>query len=128
MLLFVLAAAPSFGLAASADPARVRAIVSRGGRPDLPGDRLRAVRAQTPLIVGGADTAVLELNRRALADLPSGSRLEVVRGATHLFEEPGAMGAVSALAGDWFGQWLEGPPNCRGAGQTAHTARGPSQQ
>jgi putative phosphoribosyl transferase len=80
----------------------VGAIVSRGGRPDLAGPRLAAVRAPTLLVVGGDDTAVLDLNRRALAQLPPPSRLAVVPGATHLFEEPGTLEAAAELARDWF--------------------------
>jgi putative phosphoribosyl transferase len=89
--------------AASAPGADIAAVVSRGGRPDLAGDaRLAAVRAPTLLIVGGADDVVLELNREAARHLACEHRLEVVPGATHLFEEPGALEAVAALAGDWF--------------------------
>jgi dienelactone hydrolase len=84
---------------ASAD---IAAIVSRGGRPDLAGRRLSAVRSPTLLIVGGADTVVLDLNRQAEAALQCETLLEVVPGATHLFEEPGALGAVADLAADWF--------------------------
>jgi dienelactone hydrolase len=92
-------------LAASAMPS-VRAVVSRGGRPDLAGAGLHAVHAPTLLIVGGADPQVLELNRRALAELQTQKRLEIVPGATHLFEEPGALDAVIALATGWFAQHL----------------------
>lgn len=89
--------------AASAPGAGIAAVVSRGGRPDLAGDaRLAAVRAPTLLIVGGADDVVLELNREAARHLACEHRLEVVPGATHLFDEPGALEAVAALAGDWF--------------------------
>jgi putative phosphoribosyl transferase len=80
----------------------VGAIVSRGGRPDLAGARLGAVRAPTLLIVGGRDEAVLELNREAAEQLGCEHRIEVVPGATHLFEEPGALEVVSDLASDWF--------------------------
>jgi len=83
-------------------PEPVAAIVSRGGRPDLAGPALARVRAPTLLIVGGLDTVVLELNREALAELPGEKRLEIVPGATHLFEEAGALDAVARLAGDWF--------------------------
>ncbi len=89
--------------AAAEEGADVRAIVSRGGRPDLAGPRLGLVHAPTLLIVGGADEVVLELNRRALAELGSGEHeLAVVPGATHLFEEPGALERVAGLAADWF--------------------------
>jgi alpha-beta hydrolase superfamily lysophospholipase len=80
----------------------VGAIVSRGGRPDLAGAALPLVRAPTLLIVGGADTTVLQLNRTAQRALRCESRLEIVPGATHLFEEPGALEQVVALAQAWF--------------------------
>jgi pimeloyl-ACP methyl ester carboxylesterase len=80
----------------------VQALVSRGGRPDLAGDALDEVRAPTLLIVGGADTEVLALNRAALARLRCEKRLEVVPRATHLFEEAGALDVVARLAGRWF--------------------------
>jgi putative phosphoribosyl transferase len=87
---------------AAADDARVGAIVSRGGRPDLAGEFLARVQAPTLLIVGGADHPVLALNRNAYAQLRCIKRLEVVPGATHLFEEPGALESVAALARLWF--------------------------
>jgi putative phosphoribosyl transferase len=80
----------------------VRAVVSRGGRPDLAGDRLPDVTAPTLLVVGGRDTQVLRLNERARQLLRCESRLEVVPGATHLFEEPGTLERVAELARDWF--------------------------
>jgi putative phosphoribosyl transferase len=80
----------------------VFAIVSRGGRPDLAGDALERALAPTLLIVGGADPDVLELNRYAQARMRSATRLEVVPGATHLFEEPGALERVAKLASEWF--------------------------
>jgi putative phosphoribosyl transferase len=89
-------------LVAAAGDARVHAVVSRGGRPDLAGDFLPDVTAPTLLIVGGADLQVLELNRAALERLRGIKRLEVVPGATHLFEEPGALDAVASLARLWF--------------------------
>jgi putative phosphoribosyl transferase len=89
-------------LAAVERPDRVRAVVSRGGRPDLAGSSLRSVMAATLLIVGGADPLVVELNREAQRQLPCESRLDVVPGATHLFEEPGALERVSELARNWF--------------------------
>jgi putative phosphoribosyl transferase len=90
-------------LAAAADPrVKVGAVVSRGGRPDLAGEWLRRVHAPTLLIVGGRDDVVLELNRRAQAAMPAGCELTVVPGATHLFEEPGALERVAVLARDWF--------------------------
>ena len=100
---------------AAAEPgAQVAAIVSRGGRPDLAGPRLAAVQAPTLLIVGGADLRVLELNREAMQRMQAPSRLEVVPGATHLFEEPGTLAQAAALAADWFTRYLlpsrgEGP-------------------
>ncbi|MFI9602451.1 phosphoribosyltransferase family protein [Streptomyces sp. NPDC052043] len=88
---------------AAAEPgARIAAVVSRGGRPDLAGPRLPAVTAPTLLVVGGADTVVLDLNRRAQSLLRCESRLAVVPGATHLFEEAGTLEAVTDLARDWF--------------------------
>ena len=93
---------------AAAEPgARIDAVVSRGGRPDLAGQRLSAVRAPTLLIVGGADREVLELNRWAQALLRCPSQLSVVPGATHLFEEPGTLSEAAALARDWFLRHLQ---------------------
>jgi putative phosphoribosyl transferase len=88
--------------AAAARPGSVAAVVSRGGRPDLAADLLPQVHVPTLLIVGGADREVLALNRQALRQLHCSKRLEVVPGATHLFEEPGALGSVAQLAADWF--------------------------
>jgi putative phosphoribosyl transferase len=88
---------------AAAEPAAaVAAVVSRGGRPDLAGARLGAVRAPTLLIVGGRDEVVLDLNRRARQELRCESQLTVVPGATHLFEEPGALESVARMAAGWF--------------------------
>jgi putative phosphoribosyl transferase len=87
---------------------RVAAVVSRGGRPDLAGDALEHVMAPTLLIVGGHDTDVIELNRRAALRIPSGPQLEIVPGAGHLFEEPGALEQVAALARTWFTRHLAG--------------------
>jgi putative phosphoribosyl transferase len=90
-------------LVAAASPVwPIAAIVSRGGRPDLAGSALAKVKAPTLLIVGGDDFQVLELNLQALAALNCEQRLVVVPGATHLFEEPGALDAVIDLAGNWF--------------------------
>lgn len=90
-------------LVAAADPGvRVSAVVSRGGRPDLAGTALTKVHAPTLLIVGGRDDVVLELNRRAQSMIPGACELIVVPGATHLFEEPGTLEQVAALARDWF--------------------------
>lgn len=94
---------------AAAEPAsRVAAVVSRGGRPDLAGARLAAVRAPTLLIVGGADDVVLRLNQQARAQLVGCStELAVVPGATHLFEEPGTLAEAASLARDWFVRHLD---------------------
>jgi putative phosphoribosyl transferase len=91
---------------AAENPGEIAAIVSRGGRPDMAGEALAQIRAPTLLIVGGADTAVLELNEEASAALNCTKHLHVVPGATHLFEEPGALDEVVAAAGDWFAQHL----------------------
>ncbi len=89
-------------LAAAAEPRSVFAVVSRGGRPDLAGQRLSLVRAPTLLIVGGDDREVLELNRRAQEQLRCENALQVVPGATHLFQEPGTLEDVALLASQWF--------------------------
>ena len=105
-------AASTGGAAALAAAARlpyVRAVVCRGGRPDLAGPALAMVRAATLLIVGGHDRQVLALNRAALAQLSGPMRLEVVPGATHLFCEPGALEQVATLAAAWFEQHLCAP-------------------
>jgi putative phosphoribosyl transferase len=80
----------------------IEAVVSRGGRPDLAGDALPDVKAPTLLIVGGEDQVVIELNRQAYSWLRTEKELKIIRGATHLFEEPGALEQVSHLASDWF--------------------------
>jgi putative phosphoribosyl transferase len=91
-------------LAAAAEPTHVSAIVSRGGRPDLAGAQLSSVRAPTLLICGGRDPVVIDVNRQALRRLAQAPvQLEIVPGATHLFEEPGALDEVARLAADWFG-------------------------
>jgi putative phosphoribosyl transferase len=82
--------------------ARIKAVVSRGGRPDLAGESLARVEAPTLLIVGGHDEAVLELNRQALAELTCLKAIRIIPGATHLFEEPGALEAVSNYAREWL--------------------------
>jgi dienelactone hydrolase len=89
-------------LAAAAHPRAVAAVVSRGGRPDLAGAALARVRAPTLLIVGALDDVVLDLNREAMARMRGEVRLEIIAGATHLFEEPGALEQVARLARDWF--------------------------
>jgi len=94
-------------LAAAHYPDSVDAIVSGGGRADLAGPALSRVGAPTLLIVGGNDAPAIELNRRALAQLQTEKRLEIVEGATHLFEEPGALEQVAHLACDWFTRYLD---------------------
>lgn len=94
-------------VAASYQP-EVRAIVSRGGRPDLAGRALPLVKAPTLLLVGGRDTEVISLNERAMAALTSVKKLQIVPGATHLFEEPGTLESVAHLAADWFLSYLPG--------------------
>lgn len=107
--LFGASTGAAAALRASADrPLLVEAVVSRGGRPDLAGDALAFVFAPTLLIVGGDDREVLALNRRALERLGGHARLEVVEGAGHLFEEPGALERVADLAGAWFRRHLAG--------------------
>ena len=94
-------------LAAAADrPGRVRAVVSRGGRLDLAGPALARVLAPTLLIVGGEDVPVIGMNRDAMARMTATVRLEIVPGASHLFEEPGALDRVAALACEWFVRYL----------------------
>lgn len=96
-------------MAAARHPGMIGAVVSRGGRPDLAGVLLRSVASPTLLIVGGADEAVLALNRTALAQLACRQKeLAIVPGATHLFEEPGTLERVSELAGQWFARHLRG--------------------
>lgn len=95
-------------VAAASRPTVVRAVVSRGGRPDLAGAALREVIAPALFIVGGEDRVVLGLNRSAMAELPPGTekKLEIVDGATHLFEEAGTLDQVAALARNWFRKHL----------------------
>ena len=101
--LFGASTGAAAALVAASDPScSAAAVVSRGGRPDLAGDRLGHVTAPTLLIVGGADTDVLALNRDAARQLRCEHQLTIVPGATHLFEEPGTLEAVSSLAADWF--------------------------
>jgi putative phosphoribosyl transferase len=100
--LFGASTGAAAALTASLTPGlRVAAVVSRGGRPDLVGERLREVTTPTLLIVGGADTTVIELNRWAQERI-AGAELEIVPGATHLFEEPGTLTEAAGLARDWF--------------------------
>ena len=93
-------------VAASQRPELIGAVVSRGGRLELAGGALRLVRAPTLLIVGGADGLVIEMNREALAQLDAPKQLEIISGATHLFEEPGTLERVAQLAREWFMQHL----------------------
>ena len=93
-------------VAAAERPNRVSAVVSRGGRPDLAHQALVKVRAPTLLIVGGRDEAVIRLNRQALSALRTVKALEIVPGATHLFEEPGTLEQVARLARVWFVRYL----------------------
>jgi pimeloyl-ACP methyl ester carboxylesterase len=96
-------------VAAAERPDRVRAVISRGGRPDLAGYALPKVQAPTLLIVGGDDEPVIELNRAAMRRMRAPVQLEIVPGATHLFEEPGALELVSQLALEWCTKYLESP-------------------
>jgi putative phosphoribosyl transferase len=98
-------------VAAAQRPHSVAAIVSRGGRPDLAGDALSAVHQPTLLIVGGRDPIVIETNRAAMEKLAGEKRLEIVPGASHLFEEPGALQQVARLARDWFVRHLSSQPS-----------------
>jgi dienelactone hydrolase len=95
-------------IAAAERPQRVSAVVSRGGRPDLAGDALPRVRVPTLLIVGGMDTEVIRLNQQAQALLGGESHLEIVPGASHLFEERGALEQVAAQGREWFLRYLAG--------------------
>lgn len=93
-------------VAAAEMPETIDAIVSRGGRPDLAGNALGSVRCPTLLIVGGNDEPVIEMNQEAFAKLSCEKKLVIVPGATHLFQEPGALEEVARLAADWFMQHL----------------------
>ena len=104
--LFGASTGAAAALIAAARRTSVRAVVSRGGRPDLAGPALTEVRAPTLLIVGGRDDVVLELNRSAQKELSCTNRLVVVPGAGHLFEEPGTLDAVANLAAEWFATHL----------------------
>lgn len=94
-------------MAAAERPDRVRAVVSRGGRPDLAGSALPHVVAPTLLIVGGNDTAVIAMNRDAMRQMTCEVSLEIIPGASHLFEESGALARVAEVAGDWLNEVLE---------------------
>ena len=93
-------------VAAAKRPREVGAVVSRGGRPDLAEDALPLVKAPTLLIVGGKDVPVIGMNKEALERLRVKKELKIVPGATHLFEEPGALEEVARLAADWFAHHL----------------------
>ncbi len=122
--LFGASTGAGAALWAAADPALdIGAVVSRGGRPDLAGHRLSRVTAPTLLIVGGADAAVLRMNQEARARLHCPSGLSVVPGATHLFEEPGALAEVAHLAAGWFERYLLEPEHGDRAGRSAATSR-----
>ena len=95
-------------IAAADRPHEIAAVVSRGGRPDLAGPSLAKVTTPTLLIVGGLDTPVIEMNRDAMRQMRSSEvKLEIVPGATHLFEQPGTLERVAELAGDWFARHLQ---------------------
>lgn len=104
--LFGASTGAAAALVAAAQEPRVRAVVSRGGRPDLAGDWLEKVRAPSLLIVGEDDEEVLALNRQALARLSCVKDLRIVPGATHLFEEPGTLEQAASIAQRWFTQHL----------------------
>jgi len=93
-------------IAAADRPREIAAVVSRGGRPDLAGAVLPQVTTPTLLIVGGFDTPVIQMNRDAMKQMHGDVKLEIVPGATHLFEEPGTLERVATLAGDWFARYL----------------------
>ncbi|MDQ1281362.1 MAG: putative phosphoribosyl transferase [Thermoproteota archaeon] len=93
-------------IAAAIQPADVKAVVSRGGRPDLAREHLLNVRAPTLLIVGGDDLQVIELNKEAMAQINVITKLEIIPGATHVFEEPGKLEVVAKLAAEWFIKYL----------------------
>ncbi len=104
--LFGSSTGAAAALVASANSPDVAAVVSRGGRPDLAGDALPQVRCPTLLIVGGDDDVVIELNRRAKAQMIDSTELVIIPGATHLFEEPGTLEQVADLAAAWFARHL----------------------
>jgi putative phosphoribosyl transferase len=110
-------------VAAAERAVRVGAVVSRGGRPDLAGDSLPLVEAPTLLLVGERDEQVIDLNERARAHMRALVRLEIIPGATHLFEERGALEQVAALARDWFVQYLSEQTAAKpraGSGRSRH--------
>ena len=116
--LFGASTGAAAALVASAlRPGRVHAIVCRGGRPDLAGSALPAVTAPTLMIVGGADQDVLDLNEQAIARMRAPTRLKIIPGATHLFEEPGTLDRVALLAAQWFCDHAPPPPAARPGAQ-----------
>ena len=94
-------------MAAATRPYQIAAVVSRGGRPDLAGSSLAKVTTPTLLIVGGLDAPVIQMNRDAMKQMRGEVTLEIVPGATHLFEEPGTLVRVAELAGNWFARYLQ---------------------
>jgi putative phosphoribosyl transferase len=114
--LFGASTGAAAALVAAAERDDIAAVVSRGGRPDLAGDRLPQVTAPTRLIVGGDDGVVIDLNREAQRLLRCENDLEIVPGAGHLFEEPGTLERVAELAEAWFRQWMGPAPRATGAG------------
>ncbi len=96
-------------VAAAERPERIAAVVSRGGRPDLAAAALPRVAVPVLLLVGGLDTAVIDMNRQAQQAMPRVALLEIIPGASHLFEEPGALELVASRAGAWFDKYLGGP-------------------
>jgi putative phosphoribosyl transferase len=100
-------------IVAAERPNAIAAVVSRGGRPDLAGVALSKVRTPTLLIVGSFDQAVIEMNREAMTRMRGNVKLEIVPGATHLFEESGTLERVADLAGDWFARHLQTAPTSR---------------
>jgi putative phosphoribosyl transferase len=100
-------------MAAAKRPREIAAVVSRGGRPDLAGASLAKVTTPTMLIVGGLDTTVIEMNRDAMKQMRGEVRLEIVPGATHLFEEPGTLDRVAELAAGWFARCFQPVPVTR---------------
>lgn len=109
-------------LAAALQPFDVAAVVSRGGRPDLAGPALQRVIAPTLLIVGGLDVPVIAMNRDAMRQMRGTVTLEIVPGATHLFEEPGTLERVAALAGDWFPVHFDAAHRARATSSTGGMA------
>jgi putative phosphoribosyl transferase len=105
-------------VAAAARPQDIGAVVSRGGRPDLAGAALPRVTSPTLLIVGGLDTPVIQLNRDAMRHMRAEVTLEIVPGASHLFEEPGTLERVAELAGNWFSRYLQKASPMRPSGRT----------